>query len=345
MWRLVCNEFQKIFRRKKYWIVFAILAAIMALFTVSEYRSIKEYSTPAKQIEMLQANIKSTKQTLNSSKTSAAQKKSLQANLKQMDEQIKELKKSEKNENYDWRRRVQNDIRDAQKNLRTANRKNNKEDIDKYQLAVQFDKYYLDNNINPYDKKGQLAISTLEESNAFMYALIGIILIAVLVADTISGEASPPTIKMLLTKPVSRGKVLFSKFIASSISCCFMFIIIKIGAYIGLGIADGFNNPNKLVGVGSLYQLDPSKNVNGKTGVSIVPGSTHLIQNWQYDLEVLGVSMLFIVTCVALFILVSVVIKNPAASMGVSVALALVLSVVNIMSMNGSLPSALSKLS
>ncbi|MDP4147568.1 MAG: hypothetical protein Q8936_24395, partial [Bacillota bacterium] len=100
MWRLVCNEFQKIFKRKKYWIVFAILASIMALFTVSQYKNIKQYSAPAKQIEMLQDNIKSTKQTLNSSKTSAAQKKSLQANLKQMDEQIKELKKSEKNENY-----------------------------------------------------------------------------------------------------------------------------------------------------------------------------------------------------------------------------------------------------
>lgn len=59
------------------------------------------------------------------------------------------------------------------------------------------------------------------------------LLVALVTGDLISGEAASGTIRFLLTKPYSRTKILFSKFIAGNIYVAFLLIwlgILALGA-------------------------------------------------------------------------------------------------------------------
>ncbi|MCS4479356.1 ABC transporter permease [Clostridium botulinum] len=57
-----------------------------------------------------------------------------------------------------------------------------------------------------------------------------------------SGENNPPTIKFLLSKPISRGKILLSKFIASIISIVLSLFICEFLAFLIIGIAFKFGS-------------------------------------------------------------------------------------------------------
>ncbi len=130
----------------------------------------------------------------------------------------------------------------AQSVKRLENKENRtKEEEHEYQESLKqmsIAKYYIENNIqieNEYDARYVLSNLTNEYG-------IFIVIFSIIVAGTIvSNEFQKGTIKLLLTRPYSRNKILFSKFIVSII-CIFIFIIIFIIAqyFIG-GIIYGFD--------------------------------------------------------------------------------------------------------
>jgi ABC-2 type transport system permease protein len=105
---------------------------------------------------------------------------------------------------------------------------------------------------------GQFEQSLSFEGNILNGNLIGFIilnmliihiplLIAFVTGDLVSGEADMGTIRLLLTKPISRTSILFSKFIAS---CVYTFIIVVWLAFLAVVVG-------KLIfGVGDLIVLN-----------------------------------------------------------------------------------------
>lgn len=116
-----------------------------------------------------------------------------------------------------------------------------KEEEQDYNLALKqmnTSKYYIENNINiekEYDGR-YILINLTQEYGMF------ILIFSVIVAGTIvSNEFQKGTIKLLLTRPYSRNKILLSKYIVSIISIFIFIIMFALLQYLVGGIVSGFN--------------------------------------------------------------------------------------------------------
>ena len=107
--------------------------------------------------------------------------------------------------------------------------------------TVNTSEYYVENNINiknEYDAR--YTLMHLDESYGIFIIVFGIIIAGTIV----SNEFQKGTIKLLLTRPYSRNKILLSKYIVSML-CIIMFIIVfVIAQYIVGGIVFGFDTFN-----------------------------------------------------------------------------------------------------
>lgn len=346
MWRLISNELYKIIKKKKFWITLIVFTAILFLFGFTQYSNEKKYSSPEKQIEMTKTDIKTDKKSLQSGNMSGNERKSLKKTIANEQARLKKLKKDEADKNLEWTRRANKDLRANKEALIKANAKGKNEDIENATTAVSKDQYYLDNNINPYDETGETVFSTMLGTKSFIEIIIVFMIIAVVTGDIVSSEYSPATIKMLLAKPVSRFKILLSKFIAIFAANVFLIIIPQVLLFIVLGITDGFPNMSLPIGVGTRYQYDKTVIIGkNQIGVSPVVGSTQIVPYAKYFMYVAGMDLLFIVTCVSICFLISVLIKNSGIAIGSSVGIGLVMSIFGIMAIQGALPDALQKIS
>jgi len=78
-------------------------------------------------------------------------------------------------------------------------------------IQIQQNQYYLDNGINPITPSAaKFSIKLMEQSISVLLPL----LIILLASDSVCGEFSAKTIKVLLTRAVPRWKILLSKYIA-----------------------------------------------------------------------------------------------------------------------------------
>lgn len=346
MWRLISNELYKIIKKKKFWITLIVFTAILFLFGFIQYSNEKKYDSPEKQIEMAKTNIKTDKKSLQSGSMSANERKNLKKQIVQEETRLKNLKRDEADKNLEWTRRVNNDLRTNKEALIKANAKGKSEDIENATTAVSKDQYCLDNNVNPYDETGSTVFSAFLNTKAFIEMIIVFMIIAVATSDIVSSEYSPATIKMLLAKPVSRLKILFSKFIAIFIANIFLIIVPQILLFIVLGIMDGFPSMSLPVAISTRYQYDSTVIVgNNQIGVSPVVGSTQIVSYAKYLIYIAGMDILFILTCASICFLISVLIKNSGIAIGSSVGIGLVMSIVSIMAIQGALPDALQKIS
>lgn len=164
-------------------------------------------------------------------------------------------------------------------------------------------RYNLANNINPMD------ISSARFTTKFMEQAIFLmlpLLIIMLSADIVSGEASDGTIKLLLTRGVPRWKILLSKYIALIIMVILvllMSLIVSVtvsGLFFGYGgwmapVATGFT----LVG----DKLDAS-------GVMNVP-------QYQYTLMVYSLAFYVSVVIGTISFMISVLVRSTAVSIGI----------------------------
>lgn len=137
-------------------------------------------------------------------------------------------------------------IEEYVRNFQTVNELKNKENKDNYEIQeynmslkqMNISKYYIENDIdiqNEYDGR-YLLINLMDE-----YGII-IMVFGIIIAGTIvSNEYQRGTIKLLLTRPYSRNKILFSKYIVSILMLLIFIIVALIAQYIIGGIVSGFN--------------------------------------------------------------------------------------------------------
>lgn len=164
-------------------------------------------------------------------------------------------------------------------------------------------KYNLANNINPIDISSSKFTTRFIEQAIFLFIPLLIIMLS---ADIVSGEASDGTIKLLLTRRVPRWKILLSKYIALIIMIIivllmsFVISVAVSGLFFGYGgwmapVATGFT----LVG----DRLDSS-------GVMNVP---------QYLYTLMVYSLAFYVSIVTgtISFMISVLVRSTAVSIGI----------------------------
>jgi ABC-2 type transport system permease protein len=76
--------------------------------------------------------------------------------------------------------------------------------------------------------------------------IVALFLAVIIAADSVAGEFSGGTIKLLLIRPASRAKILLSKYISVLLFLLFMLIILLVSSLIVSGIMFGFNTATGL---------------------------------------------------------------------------------------------------
>ncbi|OOM61937.1 ABC transporter permease [Clostridium beijerinckii] len=173
-------------------------------------------------------------------------------------------------------------------------------------IQIQQNQYYLDNNINPITPSAaKFSVKLIEQSISVLMPL----LIILLAGDSVCGEFSAKTIKVLLTRAVPRWKILLSKYIALLIM--FSIVILEMALFSILISGLFFNNWgfNEPVATGF-------SSASGTLDVSNVIKVTEL----QYLILVYSLGWFVSIVIGTISFMISVLVRNTATSIGIMMA-------------------------
>ncbi|WP_252226168.1 ABC transporter permease subunit [Clostridium sp. ZBS2] len=322
---LIKNELIKILKRPKTWIVFGLFIIFMLVGMYGlhhEDKNMKKYNSPQYKLEQVEKSINYTEEEMSKIENSKDKEylNTLKEDLKHYEEEkIKYENQINNPSNVDqWKLDVTEEIKSHEENLK------NKDiaEEDKTWISERIDKlkYLEQNNIKPLYGY---------EFNAYNYidsvmAILGMVLLAVgisvFMSDIVSGECTPPTLKFLLVQPVSRGKILLSKFIAITITVLTMIISTEILTFLGLGAVKGFNAGTYPKTMGVRYFLDTSNMPAQRYPDLVRIANTGRIGNFnELIIRSLLLQIFFIITCCSIIFLISTLFKSSNVTTAISI--------------------------
>jgi ABC-2 type transport system permease protein len=204
----------------------------------------------------------------------------------------------------DWRAILQQQIVDRENQLTSSRIP---EEWKKWtRLTIDQEKYYLKNNINPTAPGAPTFVRKfVEEAVALFLPLI----VVILAADLVSSEYANGTMKLLLTRPVARWKILLSKYLALIFSISLVMVVTIILSYTISGLIFGYRGWDLPVLTGFVQQ-----------GNQLLTNQVHLIPQWEYIVFAYGLAWFASIVVGTLSFMVSVLVQNTASSMGVMLA-------------------------
>ena len=222
-------------KKSKTWIVFALFAAFIAVTIFAQYRSDKNmrvWSSPEKQLEMAQDNLNYYNEELELNKDTDVNPEYityLQEAIENSKAQIENYEDIIKNglDEKAWKLQLDQMIEDS-KQIIESYKKYDDEWSKRYLMEEQDNlemyNYLKDNNIEPLYGWEYEAYNYMTSLMQFLGMALLLCGIAVFMSDIVSGECTPATLKFLLVQPVTRGKVLLSKFISVTITVVAMIL-------------------------------------------------------------------------------------------------------------------------
>lgn len=336
MYNLITNELQKIFKKRKVLIVMILFSAITVLFSVIQYQS--QHKTPMQTVVEDEKLIATYKSAL--PYEDANQAKQLRQIINTEKSNIRNAYRQEELKKLSWKGQINNLISDDEKKKDSADLAGDNTKIEQVNEDILVKKYALKNNMPELaDSSNVKAIDVFTEMVSVLSIIILPVIICIIVLDVVSGENSPPTMKMLLAKPCSRGKILFSKFSAASIASIISIVGSEIISFLILGIIIGFGKANSPLQVGTKYEFNPSKTLAGDWhDVQAILDSSYVIPQWKFILEIIVLQLLFIVAFTSVCILISTIANTNTLSMTAGIVIAVILSfmIIKISSGDGS---------
>ena len=333
---LIRNEFKKLVRKPKTWIVFALFAVFVGLSIFGQYKteqSMKYYSSPEFQLENAKNNLDYFTQEIDrindmteenkasyvdSLKSYELEKARALESIKTYEDAIKKGK-----DEYGWKINLESEIKNQKENIsRIESEGINEHNQTRYLQAKQdleYNTYLMDNNIKPlygweFEAYGYM-------KNLMMVLGMGILVsgIAVFMSDIVAGECTPATLKFLLVQPIKRSKVLLSKFV----SVVTMVLVMILGLELtGFGIVNAFSKIEGASYPVIIERLYESKiNTQGFAEITAKAGTGNMVTNNEMLIKAILLQVLFIITTCAVVFLISAVIKSSMISMGLSVML------------------------
>ncbi|RXT07899.1 ABC transporter permease [Ammoniphilus sp. CFH 90114] len=204
----------------------------------------------------------------------------------------------------DWRTTLQQQIIDTQNRL-TSSRISD-EWRSQLQLRIQQQQYYLDSDINPMEPGAPTFMRMFAENAINLFIPLMVMVVA---ADLVSSERSGGTVKLLLTRPVRRWKILMSKYITLVLSVSFIVAMFGLLSYLISGVVFGYGGWAAPVITGFTVE-----------GGELNTAGVHLIPQWQYLLMVFGLVWFVALIVGTLTFMLSVLMRSTAAGMGVMLA-------------------------
>lgn len=108
--------------------------------------------------------------------------------------------------------------------------------------------YYLDNNIKPLTFQNKMLMTPYSArqamNNSYFMAIVSLIIMVILCGGIVASEHKNGTIRLLLTKPYKRYKILLSKLIVMIGTFLIVYLLGILSTYLLGGIMYGFDNYN-----------------------------------------------------------------------------------------------------
>jgi ABC-2 type transport system permease protein len=166
--------------------------------------------------------------------------------------------------------------------------------------------YHLDRNVDPDAISGPLFARGFASASSYLLFPLLAILFA---ADIVSSEFAQGTIKLLLTRPVGRARVLSSKFAALAVAITLTVTLGGVVAYLFGGLAFGYRGWGAPVLAG--FRL---------AGDTFDPAAVRSLPLWKDTLLAFGLAWYATLAVGAIAFLTSVVLRSTAAAMGTMLA-------------------------
>lgn len=323
---LVKNELIKTFSKAKTWIVFALFVAFIVGLSFVNYKqseNIKEYTSPQYMIEYLKdrkdENNKEIERLKDSSdehdKEYSAQ---LASNNKELDEKIAKYENILNCNEEQWVYELKLEKEEIESYINSKDIAEAEKEFEKERLNEI--NYFLDNNKKPvkdWEFDGVNVSSSILEILGTVILSVGI---AVFMSDMVAGEATPPTFKFLLVQPISRSKVIISKFIATVITVVGLIGSAELAVFGIISALAGTKGGEMPLKIGLKYAWDYN-NLNdlGLPVLKEVSGSGVISTRGTALLQGFLLQILFIIACCAFIFLISAIFNSTIITMVISV--------------------------
>ncbi|WP_018755409.1 ABC transporter permease [Paenibacillus terrigena] len=198
----------------------------------------------------------------------------------------------------DWRHTLQQQITDNQNSLASDRVP---EEWKKFRrIMVQQWQYYLDHDVDPSSPNGVTFVKSFMENSSSLFIPLLVMAIA---SDIVSSERTTGTIKMLLTRPVRRWRILLSKLLTLTIFVGLIILTTFVLSYLISGSVFGYNGWNQPVFTG--FQI---------TGVEVDISGVHPVPQWLYLIMQTGLIWFSSMVVAILAFMISVLVRSTAAS-------------------------------
>lgn len=326
MWGLIKNELLKLSRKSKLYIVIGFLTVFTAIQCYAQYVDITA-KAPEKVIEECERLIENLKnatvvqtviQTDENGETKTTNiELQVTDTIEDAKREMERARRKLERMQGDWRENLKDEIKSLETLKEEAIAEGNVTRQESIITRINMLNYHLERDIEPdeeYIMKNTVIMDIITGLGAIFLAIV----VMMLTVETIAGENSSGTIKLLLTKPVSRSRIYLSKFLASLIASLGVVIAVEAAAYLIIGIIFGFGNMQALAAIGTKYVPDQIRIARYGMGVMPVLGSTTLVP----------LQSLFVVTIVSLGMFISALVKNGISAMIFGLLITAVLTII-----------------
>jgi ABC-2 type transport system permease protein len=327
---LISNEIKKLMKRKKTLIVFVAFILLTIAIGYGVYRedvNRKQWNSPEFRQKNIEESIKQQKQMLADTNIPEEHKKGMKEQIINSEQELANIKLERSGQAVDWKIKLKEQIDNMEKDLNDNSARMDSRQEDFTKLDLQKNKYLYDNNIKPVNEDVLSGFSFIKA----LFMILGTIFIAVGVmvftGDMVSGEFTPPTMKILLTQPVSRAKVLASKFISVAVVATLLILAVEISAFLIMGFIFGFGNASYPIITGTTYKWDLAKSAYGGHPLVAVAGSSYIISTGEFVFRMFLLQTLFIITCVSVGFMLSSIVKSSMVSVSLSIVLVVALTI------------------
>ncbi|MCC5423019.1 ABC transporter permease subunit [Clostridium botulinum] len=302
MTKYIWQELKRVLIKKKIsLIIILILTIVFGGINISKQKTLEEKLEQNKVILNNQINSKKDEKTINNTRQQ----------ISNIEETLSSIKSYDKS-------KIDGKILKLEK-------ENNPEND--YEISLL--KYEKKNNIEKNELMPKGMYTTMEFLSQPTISIFYILILIALLSDILSGEYVPNTIKMSLTKPISRKKIIISKFVVSTIIGASAIIISTIIFIIEAGIHFGISDYRMPFDVGAKYVLNKSIPLTVTTSqMEPVRNSISIIPLWSGIVRFVLIAILVSIASISILIFISSLCKKSLISSIISFILVIAASII-----------------
>lgn len=320
---LIKNEFIKLFSKAKTYIIIALFI-LLCLFVLFISHSNEKIYSEEFMIETVEMQLKWEKENIENIEnderlTEEEKEQSIRYSkeyLEELENELIALKSQASVEEHDWRQEYKDQIASLKEELASfpAKKDATKDEADmivRIEQGIEEWELKLATETSPKDEYENSAINYLYLTIAIVsggFLAFGLILFN---GDSVSNEYNPGTFKFLLIQPVTRAKVLLSKYLVMASASTVLILGVQAIFFVIIGLVKGFGNFERPVLVGLEYEKIVS---HGQLIMQEVEGSGYFVPLWSYIFRVLFLQILFIITLSAFAFMISAIAKSSMIS-------------------------------